>query len=148
MPTVQVAVYEVVVLGYTVRVTPLVPSFHVTLPPQFDTLNVAPLPEQIVGLLTLGERLELTVTVLVTVPEQVPTEQVAVYEVVILGYTVRVAPLVPSFHVTLPPQFDTLNVAPLPEQIVALFTLGKGFEVTLTVPVAVPEHVPTEHVAV
>ena len=31
------------------------PSFHVTLPPQFDTLNVAPLPEQIVGLLTLGE---------------------------------------------------------------------------------------------
>ena len=106
---------------------PLVPSFHVTLPPQFETLNVAPLPEQIVALFTLGVGFELTVTVPVAVPKQVPTEQVAVYEVVILGYTVRVTPLVPSFHVTLPPQFETLNVAPLPEQIVALFTLGEGF---------------------
>ncbi len=59
-------------------VKPVVPLFHVTEPEQFETVKVAELPEHIVGLLTDGVRFGLTVTVLVAVPVQVPTLQVAV----------------------------------------------------------------------
>ena len=55
----------------------MVPSFQVTVPEQFETVKVALLPAQIVGLLTVGARFGLTVTVLVAVPVQVPTLQVA-----------------------------------------------------------------------
>ena len=55
------------------------PSFHVTVPAQLDTVKVAELPEQMVGLLTLGVGLDAVVTVIVleAVPVQVPTLQVA-----------------------------------------------------------------------
>ena len=91
---------------------------------------------------------ELTLTVLVAVPEHVPIVQVAVYEVVTLGLTVLLKPVVPSFHETLPEQFVTVSVALLPEQIVGLLTLGARLELTVTVLVAVPEQVPTVQVAV
>ena len=68
-----------VVVGLTVLVSPVVPSFHVTVPAQLDTVKVAELPEQMVGLLTLGVGLDAVVTVIVleAVPVQVPTLQVA-----------------------------------------------------------------------
>ena len=68
-----------VAVGLTVLVSPVVPSFHVTVPAQLDTVKVAELPEQMVGLLTLGVGLDAVVTVIVleAVPVQVPTLQVA-----------------------------------------------------------------------
>ena len=60
------------------------PSFHVTVPAQFETIKLADCPEQMVGLLTLGAGvgIDVTVTVLVAVPvlAQLPelTVQVAV----------------------------------------------------------------------
>ena len=65
-----------------------------------------------------------------------------------VGLTVLVNPLVPSFHVTEPEQFETVKVAELPAQIVGLFNVGVGFGLTVTVLVAVPVHVPTLQVAV
>ena len=59
-----------------------------------------------------------------------------------------VNPVVPSFQVTEPEQFETVNVVLLPEHIVGLLTVGVGFGVTVTVLVAVPVQVPTLHVAV
>ena len=61
-------------------VEPVVPSFQLTVPAQLETLKVAELPAQIVGLLTLGVGLDAVVTVTVpdAVPVQVPTLQVAV----------------------------------------------------------------------
>ena len=68
-----------VAVGLTFLVSPVVPSFHVTVPAQFETVKAAELPEHMVGLLTLGVGLDAIVTV--TVPEalpiQVPTLQVA-----------------------------------------------------------------------
>ena len=68
-----------VAVGLTFLVSPVVPSFHVTVPAQLDTVKVAELPEQMVGLLTLGVGLDAVVTVIVleAVPVQVPTLQVA-----------------------------------------------------------------------
>ncbi len=56
-----------------------------------------------------------------------------------IGLTVFVNPVVPSFHVTLPEQFETVKVAELPTHIVGLFTLGVGVATleTVTMPVAV-----------
>ena len=65
-------------VGLTVLDKPVVPSFHVTEPEQFETVKVALLPSHIVGLLTVGVGFGVTVTVLVVVPVQVPTLQVAV----------------------------------------------------------------------
>ena len=133
---------------------PAVPSFQVTVPAQFETVKVAELLAQIVGLLTLGVGLGVTVTVpeAVPVPVQFPlvTVQVAVYEVVAVGLTVLVNPVVPSFQVTEPAQLDTVKVAELPEQMDGLFTLGVGLDavVTVTVPDAMPVQVPTLQVAV
>ena len=73
-----------VAVGLTVLVSPVVPSFHVTVPAQFATIKLADCPAQMVGLLTLGVGvgIEVTVTVLVAVPvlAQLPelTVQVAV----------------------------------------------------------------------
>ena len=71
-----------VAVGLTVLVNPVVPSFQLTVPAQLETVNVAELPVQIVGLLTLGVGCGVTVTVAVAVPvpEQLPVEtlQVAV----------------------------------------------------------------------
>ena len=68
-----------VAVGLTFLVSPVVPSFHVTVPAQFETIKLADCPAQMVGLLTLGVGLDAIVTV--TVPEalpiQVPTLQVA-----------------------------------------------------------------------
>ncbi len=147
-PTLQVAVYVVVEVGLTVLVNPVVPSFHVTELEQLLTVKVAELPEHIVGLFTVGVGFGVTVTVLVAVPVQVPTLQVAVYVVVEIGLTVLVNPVVPSFQVTEPEQFETVKVALLPEHIVGLLTVGVGFGITVTVLVAVPVHVPTLQVAV
>ncbi len=55
-----------------------------------------------------------------------------------VGLTVLVKPVVPSFQVTEPEQLLTVKVAGLPEHIVGLFTVGVGFGVTVTVLVAVP----------
>ena len=68
-----------VAVGLTVLVSPVVPSFHVTVPAQLDTVKVAELPEQMVGLLTLGVGLDAVVTVIVpeAVSVQVLTLQVA-----------------------------------------------------------------------
>ena len=41
VPTVQVAVYDVVKTGVTVLGLPLPPSFQLTVPAQFDTVKVA-----------------------------------------------------------------------------------------------------------
>ena len=65
-----------------------------------------------------------------------------------VGLTVLVNPVVPSFHVTEPEQFETVNVVLLPAHIVGLLTVGVGFGVTVTLLVAVPVHVPTLQVAV
>ena len=65
-----------------------------------------------------------------------------------VGLTVLLAPLTPSFQVTVPEQLETVKVAELPAHIVGLLTVGVGFGVTVTVLVAVPEQVPTLHVAV
>ncbi len=65
-------------VGLTVLVNPVVPSFQVTVPEQFETVSVAELPAHIVGLFNVGVGLGVTVTVLVAVPVQVPTLQVAV----------------------------------------------------------------------
>ena len=76
------------------------------MPAQFETVSVAELPAHILGLLTVGNGVafDVTVTVLVAVPVpvQLPdvTVQVAIYEVVEAGLTVLVAPLKPSFYVT------------------------------------------------
>ena len=124
-------------------VNPVVPSFQVTEPEQFATVKVAELPAHIVGLLTVGVGFGVTVTVLVAVPvpEQLPelTVQVAVYDVVEVGLTVLVNPVVPSFQVTVPEQLFTVKVADCPTQIAGLFTLGVGVATleTVTVPVAV-----------
>ena len=71
-----------VAVGLTVLLKPAVPSFQVTVPVQLETVKVAELPAQIVGLFTLGVGLGVTVTVpvAVPVPEQFPvvTVQVAV----------------------------------------------------------------------
>ena len=69
-----------VVVGLTVLVNPVVPSFQFTVPAQLETVRVAELPEHMVGLLTLGVGLDavVTVTVEVAVPVQLPTLQVAV----------------------------------------------------------------------
>ena len=66
--------------GLTVLVKPVVPSFQLTVPAQLETVRVAELPAQMVGLLTLGVGLDavVTVTVAVAVPVQLPTLQVAV----------------------------------------------------------------------
>ena len=68
-----------VAVGLTFLVSPVVPSFHVTVPAQFETIKLADCPEQMVGLLTLGVGLDAVVTVIVleAVPVQVPTLQVA-----------------------------------------------------------------------
>ena len=68
-----------VAVGLTFLVSPVVPSFHVTVPAQFETVKVAELPEHMVGLLTLGVGLDAVVTVIVpeAVSVQVPTLQVA-----------------------------------------------------------------------
>ena len=78
--TVQVAVYVVVEEGLTVFVAPVVPSFQLILPVQLETVNIAELPAQILGLLTLGVGVVavVTVTVPVAVPLQLPTLHVAV----------------------------------------------------------------------
>ncbi len=65
-----------------------------------------------------------------------------------VGLTVLVNPVVPSFQVIEPEQFETVNVALLPAHIVGLLTVGVGFGVTVTELVAVPVHVPTLQVAV
>ena len=67
-------------VGLTVLVNPVVPSFQVTEPAQLETVKVAEVPAQIVGLLMLGVGLDavFTVTVPDAVPVQVPTLQVAV----------------------------------------------------------------------
>ncbi len=65
-----------------------------------------------------------------------------------VGLTVLLAPLTPSFQVTVPEQLETVKVAELPAHIVGLLTVGVGFGVTVTVLVAVPVQVPTLHVAV
>ena len=67
-----------------------------------------------------------------------------------VGLTVLVAPVIPSFQLTVPAQLETLKVAELPSQIVRLLTLGVGLDavVTVTVPDAVPVQVPTLQVAV
>ena len=73
-----------VAVGLTFLVSPVVPSFHVTVPAQFETIKLADCPEQMVGLLTLGAGvgIDVTVTVLVAVPAPVQfpelTVQVAV----------------------------------------------------------------------
>ena len=67
-----------VAVGLTVLVTPVVPSFQVTVPAQLDTVNVAELPAQMVGLLTLGVGLGVTVTVLVAVPAPVQFPELTV----------------------------------------------------------------------
>ena len=59
-------------------VNPVVPSFQVTVPAQLDTVNVAELPAQMVGLLTLGVGLGVTVTVLVAVPAPVQFPELTV----------------------------------------------------------------------
>ncbi len=59
-----------------------------------------------------------------------------------------VNPVLPSFHVTVPAQLVTVNVAELPVHIVVEpLTLGVGLDATVTVPVAVPVHVPVPQVA-
>ena len=65
---------------------------------------------------------------------------------VAVGLTVLVAPVVPSFQLTVPAQLDTVKVAEFPVQTVGLLTLGVGCGVTVTVPVAVPvpEQFPVE----
>ena len=82
-----------------------------------------------VGLLTLGAGvgIDVTVTVLVAIPVQVPTVQIAIYDDVVAGLTVREVPLIPSFHVTVPGQFDTTRVVKPPLQILGLLTAGVGF---------------------
>lgn len=69
-----------VVVGLTVLANPVVPSFQLTVPAQLETIKVAELPVQMLGLLTLGVGLGavVTVTVPVAVPVQLPTLQVAV----------------------------------------------------------------------
>ncbi len=63
-----------------------------------------------------------------------------------------VNPVVPSFQVTVPEQFEIVNVAELPAQMLGLFTVGVGVAtlVTVTVPVAVavPVQVPVPSVQV
>ena len=66
----------------------------------------------------------------------------------VIGLTVLVAPVIPSFQVTVPAQLETVKVAELPEQMLELLTLGVGLAITVTVPVAVPVQLPTLQVAV
>ena len=54
-----------------------------------------------------------------------------------------VKPVVPSFQLTEPEQFDTVKVADCPAHIVGLFTVGVGVGLGLTVTVAVAVPVPT-----
>ena len=76
----------------------------------------------------MGVGLGVTVTVAIAVPVPthgaVPTVQVAVYEVVVVGLPVLAKPVVPSFQLTAPAQFDTVKVADCPAQIVGLLTVG------------------------
>ena len=64
--------------------------------------------------------------------------QVAVYVVVDVGETVSVVPVAPVFQVTVPTQVLAVSVALSPKHIVfeSTVTVGNGFTVTVTVPVA------------
>ena len=53
-----------------------------------------------------------------------------------LGLTVILFEVEPLLQLTELLQFETVNVADSPSQIVAEFTLGVGFGVTVTLPVA------------
>ncbi|GAB3985323.1 hypothetical protein GCM10028807_00320 [Spirosoma daeguense] len=99
------------VAGLTVLVSPVDPSFHTTVPEQLETVNTVDCPAQIDGLLTVGVGAGVTVTVLVVEPEQAPTAHVAEYVVVVVGLTVRVAPVIPPPQLTVPEQFDTVSNA-------------------------------------
>ena len=54
------------------------------------------------------------------------------------GLTVLVAPVVPSFQLTVPAQLETVKVTEFPAQMLGLLTVGVGLGVTVTVAVAVP----------
>ncbi|GAB3982345.1 hypothetical protein GCM10028806_53820 [Spirosoma terrae] len=66
-----------VVVGLTVLVNPVEPSFQTTVPEQLETVNTADCPAQMLGLLTVGAGAGVTVTVLMVDPEQAPTVHVA-----------------------------------------------------------------------
>ena len=112
----QVAVYEVVVLGETVILAVVVPVFHVTVPAQPEAVIVVLAPTQIVGEVAEsvgGAGFGLTVMVEVLKSLIQPVElslQVAVYEVVVDGETVILAVVAPVFHVTVPPQPEAVMV--------------------------------------
>ena len=158
VPTVQVAVYEVVVAGVTVIEAPVIPLDHVTVPAQLAAVKIAELPTQMLGVFTLTTGAEPTLlTVTVTGAEagleQVPTVQVAVYEVVVAGVTVIEVPVMPLDHVTVPAQLVAVKIAELPTQMLGVFTLTTGAEPTLltftvTGAEAGLEQVPTVQVAV
>ena len=109
-------------------------SSHLMLPLQFETSKLASLPEQIVGFVTVGIGFEFTVTVEVTDAKHEPNVQVAIYDLVTVGVTVRWLPVAPSPHVTVPVQLVTVNVADSPSQIDGLLTDGFGEGDTVTTP--------------
>lgn len=59
---------------------------------------------------------------------------------VVVGLTLIGVPVAPLFQTIVPEQFDTINVAVCPLQMVTLFTVGDGFAPTVTTDVTVAEH--------
>lgn len=153
--TLQVAVYEVLVVGLTVIEAPVAPFDQVTVPAQPVAVSVALPPKQMVSELHVTTGGVTVITVMVFAADgaltQSPTLHVAVYEVVAVGLTVIEAPVAPVDHVTVPAQPAAVKVALPPEQIVSFEQLITGGSGLLTVIVLLPgvlTHSPTLQVAV
>ena len=140
----QVAVYEVVVIGETVILAVVAPVFQVTVPEQPEAVIIVLAPWQIVAVVAesvggIGFGLTVIVEVLKSLIQPVVLFlQVAVYEVVVFGETVILAVVALVFHVTVPEQPDDEIVVLAPWQIVAVAgesVGGAGFGLTVMVEV-------------
>jgi len=158
-----VAVYTVVAVGLTACVPPVTASVYET-PPGAVTVTVVALvavtvsvdefPEAIDAgfavMVTVGAGFAVTVTVAVAVIVPPGPVAVAVYVVVVVGLTDWIPPFPISVYETPPGAVTvtlvefvavTVNVDEVPEVIdcgdAAIVTVGAGFEVIVTVAVAV-----------
>jgi hypothetical protein len=146
VPEVPVTVYEVVLAGETEIESVVSPPLH-----EYESApvaaNVALVPVQIVGELTVMSRFDPTVTVATAEPVQEPDVPVTVYEVVLVGET--------EIESVVSPPLQTYESAPLainivlvPVQIVGELTVTSSDEPTVTVATAEPVQVPDVPVTV